>query len=300
MNGLTVVVVPLQGSEKLRRCLNALASQRIDQKIETIVPYDDTLKDVKKLRAEFPHVTFLAIPGRQTYASLRSRGGRLASGQILAITEDHCIPRDDWAAKILRAHESSHAAVGGAVEKARPDSRLNWALYLIDYLRYSTPGEGPSQNLTDCNVSYKRTALAEIADVWKDEFHEPEVNGALHARGMSLWLSPEIVVYQQRSIGFNEALHDRYRFGRLFGARRAMSAPFTHRLLYLAAAPLLPVLLTVRTMRDAHRKPDYTAPFWQSFWLVSLLNLVWAWGEFLGSLTGRVERTLAHAPQGNN
>ena len=45
--------------------------------------------------------------------------------------------------------------------------------------------DGPSSQLTDCNVSYKRPALNVISDVWRVEFHEPAVHAALRAIGSS-------------------------------------------------------------------------------------------------------------------
>lgn len=300
MTKLSVVVVPLEGPKKLNRCLAALALQRDIADLEIIVPYNEALEKFTLLESKFSNVFFVQLSGHHTYASLRGHGVRISSGEIVAITEDHCIPREDWAHEIVSAHDSPHAAIGGAVEKKRPDSKLNWALYLVDYLRYSTPTEGPCRNLTDCNVSYKRAALEKISDVWTEEFHEPDVNGALSARGMSLWITPNIVLDQQRSIDLQEAFRDRYRFGRLFGAGRAINVSFRRRLLHLIFAPLLPALLTIRTMRDAHKRPAYTGPFWRSFGLVLLLNTVWAWGEFVGSLTMSTDMTLSYKSQVNS
>ena len=65
-------------------------------------------------------------------------------------------------------------------------SALNWAVYFADYLRYALPfGEGPYPTLTDLNVSYKRSDLDEIKDLWNNEFHEPEIHGALKQRRIS-------------------------------------------------------------------------------------------------------------------
>jgi hypothetical protein len=294
---LTVVIVPLRGVKAMHRCLSALDNQTLVQGIEVLIPHDDTLEGVGRIRNEFPNFTFLRSPGAHTYASLRSLGVRAARGDIIAITEDHCIPGADWAAQIVRAHSAEPAAIGGAVEKHAPDSPLNWALYLIDYLRYSAPKEGPSTSLTDCNVSYKRRALQSISDIWIEEFHEPEVNGALIARGWTLWISPSITLDQQRTIGLREAFEDRYRFGRLFGARRALTLSARHRFLVLAFAPFLPMLLSFRTIRDSLKRKDYALAFCRSVWLIILLNTVWAWGEFMGSLTRRADASLTHTPK---
>jgi hypothetical protein len=291
---LTIVIVVLQGRDKLARCLTALGRQENRNDLDIIVTHDERFADLTGLKSSFPDVAFIGAEGRLTYAALRSAGVRMARGGIVAITEDHCMPRKDWAEQIIAAHAgASHAAIGGAVEKAVPDTTLNWALYLADYLRYMNPvPEGPTANLTDCNVSYKCEALNAIAPVWSLEFHEPEVHEALQGRGESLWLSPEVVVYQQRSMGLNEALRDRYAFGRLFGGRRAMTVSPGRRMIYAGSTPLLPALLTGRVIAHGLRKRRHGLKLLQAMALVLLLNSVWAWGEFIGYVTGRADESL--------
>jgi hypothetical protein len=273
--------------------LKALTEQIDVQTPEVIVPWDERLGDVSRFRADFPGVKFVAVKGRRTYAELRAIGVKQAHGKIVAITEDHCTPNVDWCVQILGAHARPHAAIGGAVEKQAPDTALNWALYLADYLRYMDPvPEGPAQSLTDCNVSYKRAALEAITEIWSNEFHEPSVHGALRARGDSLWLSPGIVVRQQRSVSLGGAVRDRYAFGRLFGSTRVARMPAPQRLFYLAGSLLLPPLLVGRATRQVLRKGRFRREFLRALPALILLAAVWSAGEFLGYLTGRPEPSL--------
>ena len=180
-----------------------------------------------------------------------------------------------------------------AVEKDVPDTILNWALYLADYVRYMNPvPQGLSPHLTDCNVSYQRKVLEEIANVWLNEFHEPEVHTALKERGGSLWLSPHIIVHQQRSMSLGNAIKDRYIFGRLFGGGRAQGITATLRLVHAAVAILLPPLLTARVANHVFRKRRCVTDFFRALPFLILLNTVWAWGEFVGTVTGQPEPSL--------
>lgn len=290
---LTVVVVILQGRNSLSRCLTALSRQTGVQNLEIIVPYDERSGSVSELQRDFPAVKFLRAEGTRTYAELRAVGVQNAQGDIVALTEDHCTPNPDWCAQILRAHAAPYAAIGGAVDKVAPDTALNWAIYLADYVRYMNPvAAGPAHELTDCNVTYKRSALESIAQVWRDEFHEPAVHGALQARGQTLWLSPDIVVRQQRNLRLGEALRDRYAFGRLFGSGRAHSVSMQRRLIYLGSAILLPMLLLGRVAGHVYRKRRGMASFMRALPALVFLNTVWVWGEFIGYLTGRPEHSL--------
>lgn len=290
---LSVIVVTFGGLSYLPRCLEALVRQIGVQGVEILVTCDDRIRDVHALQGQFPGVRFLSFEGHRTYAELRALGVHNALGRIVALTEDHCTPNLNWCAQIIQAHDSQHAAVGGAVDKEGPDTVLNWALYLADYARYMNPmPEGPSNNLTDCNVSYKRAALDAIAGVWRDEFHEPAVHGALQARGDSLWLSPRIVVYQQRSVCLGDAVRDRYSFGRLFGSGRVVAASTLHRLIFAGFTILLPPLLVGRVARHVFRKRHNIRPFIRALPMLVLLSIVWTWGEFVGYITGCTEVSL--------
>jgi hypothetical protein len=290
---LTVVVIVLQGRKSLCRCLTALSRQVGVEYFEIIVPYDERFSELFACRKDFPEVQFLPFVGIRTYAELRALGVREARGEIIALMEDHCTPEFDWCAQILKAHAAPHAAIGGAVDKETTDSALNWALYFADYVRYKNPvPEGPTNELTDCNVTYKRSALDAIADVWHAEFHEPVVHGALQARGETLWLSPHIVVHQQRSLRIGDALRDRYAFGRLFGSGRVSSISPLQRLIHIGSAILLPLLLVGRIAAHIFRKRCCMIEFVRALPALVLLNTIWAWGELVGYLTGRPEDSL--------
>jgi hypothetical protein len=291
---LSVVIILLEGAKSLVRCLSALAQQQNAPLFEVIVPCDDRFRAAVGQVQGFPFARVIAVEGMRTFAELRTLGVKQARGRIVALTEDHCVPGADWCRQIVQTHVQPYAAIGGAVEKLTPDSPLNWSFYLADYVRYMHPASaGPSLALTDCNVSYKRAVLAEIANVWAVEFHEPLVHHALHERGKILWFAPTIVVQQQRSLQLGAALRDRYEFGRLFGSERSAQAPLGQRLRYLLSSPLLPLLLVGRVAREIWRKRVYGLPFVRALPLLTLMCTVWAWGEFVGYLTGQPPRALS-------
>ena len=290
---LSVVIVTLVDTDHLRRCLAALELQDTSADFETIVPCDETLGDIGPLQAEFAAVNFISLSGKRTYAELRAAGAAVARGRLLAVTEDHCLPDPGWIQSIVAAHEQPPLAIGGVVKKTGPDKSLNWAVYFLDYLRYMPPVQsGETHELTDLNVSYKMSSLQEIRDVWVQEFHEPTVHAALEARGGKLWLSQDIVVHQRRQLRIGHALWDRYAFGRLFGSTRAASVSAGKRMIYAALAPALPVLLVVRLTRHIMNKKQHIGEFIAALPYIILLASAWAWGEFIGYLTGTSEASL--------
>mgnify|MGYP001821258767 CR=1 FL=1 len=290
---LSVVIVTLVDTEHLRRCLDALGRQETQATFEVIVPLDETVDSTTALQNDFPKVNFIDLSGRRTYAELRAAGAHQAQGKLLAVTEDHCLPDTDWVQSIVAAHAGPSMAIGGVVKKQGPDKSLNWAVYFLDYLRYMPPvEEHETHELTDLNVSYKMSALREIADVWEKEFHEPTVHSALGERGGKLLLSPSIVVHQRRQLKIGHALWDRYAFGRLFGSTRASSVSAGKRLVYALLAPALPVLLVVRLTRHIMNKKRHGKEFVLALPAIILLASAWAWGEFVGYLTGKSEASL--------
>lgn len=288
-HSLSVVVVIFGGQKYLPDCLRSLTHQNDVTNMEIIVPYDDKLENLSSIQAEFPEVKFLYFKGFHTYAELRATGFREAQGKIIALTEGHCVPEPDWCANILEIHnKKSNAAIGGVVKKVEPDSCVNWALYLADYVRYMNPDqEGPSKHLTDCNVTYKASALQTINNIWKNEFHEPEVHEALQKLGKSLWFSSNIVVRQQRNVCFRDAVWDRYSFGRLFGSRRAVTLSYIKKIVYGGfAITFLTILLSCRVTKNVLINRQYSSELIRAFPALIVLNYFWALGEFVGYLTG--------------
>jgi hypothetical protein len=293
---LSVIIIILEGGDSLRGCLQEIERQRKELTMEIIVPCDESLNSLGAFRTEFPSVEFLPVDGRRTYAELRALGVQKSRSLIVAVTEDQCRPHPDWCKEILQSHQQSHAAVGGPVEKDVPDTVLSWAFFFADYVRYMNPiPEGPTNHLTDCNVSYKRETLETISDVWKKEFHEPEVHNALQVRKHVLWFSPRMMVYQRRHLQLGEALKDRFDFGRLFGSGRVQDLSIFLRLVYAIAALMLPPLTVGRVAQNVFKKKRCIPEFFRALPVVMLLNSVWALGECLGYLTGRSASSLTPA-----
>ncbi len=285
---LSVILVPLSGGMNLDRALEALRQQSSSPTMEIIVPHDERMGKVSPVDCESHLVRILRVPGPASYAGLRAAGVRASRGRIIAITEDQCIPPPRWCANIVAAHRESHAAIGGPVEKQRPDSLLGWAIYLREFIGYIPPlKEGPSASLTDCNVSYKRAALEQVRDVWADAFHEPEVHAALRNGGEALWLSPALLTYQQRSLGLLPALAERYEFGRLYGSLRAGAISTGKRLLLTMGSIFLPAVLLARVIFVVVRKRRYLGACLAALPYLALFAAIWSWGEFLGYLTAR-------------
>ena len=279
-------------------CLAALRQQSDPPPMEIIVPHPPALAGIDALRQQHRVVHFLEAGdlrkytgrgySREHHGELISRGLALARGDIVALIEDNDIVAPEWSRRVVEAHRLPVAGVGGAIENGinRP---LNWAVYFCDFGRYQNPlPEGESVRASDANVSYKRAALEAIRPVWKEEFHEASVNGALVARGEKLTLAPGIVVHQHRQgLRLASALKERFIWGRSFGAWRSSQAEIRRRVFWAVFSPTLPVLLVVRMGAMALKRRRTLGAFVKALPLTATLSVSWSCGEFIGYLTGR-------------
>jgi hypothetical protein len=293
---------------QLRPCLESLSRQIDRPAMEILVPHYPGVTGMEELRRDFPEVRFLEIsdlkrytgrPGREHHNELRGRGVAAAQGEIIALIEDNGFADPHWCARMVEAHRSAAASIGGAIGN-RADRPLNWAVFFCDFGAYQLPFQrGETWLASDANVSYKRAALESIRPVWREVFHEGAINQALKSRGESVLLDPELVVYQNRvDLDLGTALRERYVWGHSYGAGLALSSP--GRWIRAGLTLALPLLLIARMAKTAIAKGN-TGTFLGSLPWTLLAASAWSWGEFVAYLTGaRIEGEARGAPADAN
>jgi hypothetical protein len=298
---LSVVVTIVDGGTALKRCLEALCSQKQAPPMEVLVPYDDSVPS-DDIRSDMtPRVAFVplgtlhtdqpkasALGQHELIDRRRAAGLAVARGELVAIVEDRGVPREDWAAAFVRIHSgSSHSVIGGAIENGTAQL-LNWAVYFCDFGRYQRPFRARlSRVASDVNVCYKRERLESVKSSWTFRFHEPVVHGALVRAGETIFLSPDPVVDQIRGdLRLGTLCRERLGWGRLYADLRLRDAHWFTRPVLLAASPLLPLLLFVRVFRDRLMRPRTLIPFLAAAPSVAVLLCAWSAGEALGYLVG--------------
>jgi hypothetical protein len=298
---MSLVITIVDGRDTLRRMLQAVRAQQGAPPLQILAPYDDSRPDIGAMASEFPEVEFFSIGRVETGHPIESAGGqhelfdrrraaglKRSTGALVAILEDRAPPRPNWCATMARLHaELPHAVMGGAIESASTDN-LNWAFYACDFSRYAPPFEaGPREWVSDVNVCYKRRALELTRDLWQARFHEPEVHWRLMQQGETLYLTPEAIVdYKTPYTSVLGVLPERFQWGRLFGYIRARNVSPLARLKFIAAGPLLPLVLFKRHA-DAQTKRGQGARFWRAAPVMLPLLCAWSAGEVWGYITRR-------------
>ena len=221
---VTVGVVALCGPRHVEKCLSALAAQvrgPNTPEIDVVVAHAPELRGLSRLIQQFPQVRFVCREGMQTPIDLAALAASEGRGEVLMLTEDHCIPGSEWVAQLSAALQQGRTAVGSGIE-TDTTSAVSWAFYFVDFFRYVEPvTKGAAVSVSVCNVAYRRTELEAISDSWKSGFHETEVHNQLQRRFGTLWLVAGATVKMRREVRLGDALRERFDLGRLFAAKRA-------------------------------------------------------------------------------
>ncbi|CAN5407122.1 hypothetical protein BH24GEM3_BH24GEM3_12380 [soil metagenome] len=289
---LTVVVASCRERELLDACLAALLPQCEAHAAEVVVARAAEAAEVHELEHDYPGVRFVEAAPRSTIPELRAEGMAAAEGDIVALTEDHCVVSEDWLAQMLRAQSAGADVVGGAMDNAQRQRAIDWAAYFAEY-GFFAEGEGRSATaepkITGANVTYSRRVLDEVIRWGRQGEWENVAHSRLAAQGSALQFLRTAAVYQNQNYRFWDFCRDRYEHGRDFARRRLVDEGTGRRWLYLPGSFALPGILLTRVARATGRQNR--GPFLRALPLTAAFLVAWSVGEAVGYLKGpaRVE-----------
>ena len=283
---LSVVVPAVNTLDDLIGSLTALEAQS-DVQLEILVV--DRLGD--EVRAEiarrFPRARILPVPHGTTIPRMRELAFDAATGDAVAVIEDHVIVPPGWARALLDARRDTGAVIGGSIDNAARSSVIDWAAFLCEYSHCITPlPAGPTNALPGNNVIYDRSLLQRYRDTiaagkWENHLHD-----AMHRDGVPMILRPEIGVGHKKHYTVGEYLSQRFLYARSYAGERVKGMPLAKRLSYGAAAFALPPLLMYRTVTRVLSKRRYRMQLMLSIPLLVLFILSWTAGEIVGYWAG--------------
>lgn len=277
----SVVVASFRERELLDACLGSLLEQCAHHGAQLIVARADDDENVAELAAAYPTVRFVACERGMSVPRLRAAGMACATGDLVAITEDHCIASPGWLAELLEAWRGSESdVVGGAMDNAQRQRALDWAAYFAEYGFFG--GDGAAPILTGANVAYDRAVVADVTTSAARGDWENVVHDELASRGHELRFHRPAAIYQNKNYSFRAFMGDRYSHG-LSYARRRLDAG-GRRWVLLMLSPLLPFVLTLRVGIASARSRKLAflraLPFTLSF------LTAWSVGEAVGYWRG--------------
>jgi glycosyltransferase involved in cell wall biosynthesis len=216
---LISVVVPTRDRPRaLGRCLEALSSQTVKERLEVVVVDDGSLDGdaVAEAVSRWPR-TRLRRQAPSGPAAARNAGARAARGVFICFTDDDCEPHEDWAERLLEALQSEADAVGGRTVGA-PSDPIVRASELVAHApalvsaREDSPVFTPSNNLA-CRAEV-------LAAVPFDESY-PTAAGEdrewcqrLLRSGRVLRYQPSAVLVHHHDLDMRSFLRKQLRYGR--------------------------------------------------------------------------------------
>lgn len=153
------VIVPTCGrGELLRHCLSALTRQAFDKSKYEVIVVDDaasagTRRVVEEHEGRGMIIQYIPVIGKHGPASARNAGLRLSRGEIIAFTDDDCIPEPDWLQAGTAAFVDGLAGASGRLVVPLPERPSD---YEMNAARLE------SSRFVTANSFYRRSALVGI------------------------------------------------------------------------------------------------------------------------------------------
>ncbi len=151
------VVVPTHNRvDRMLRLLDALADQAVGEPFEVVVvddaSDDDTVDRLVEASSRYPfELEILPSDANTGPAGARNRGWRAARGDVVAFTDDDCVPDPEWLSSLVTALDRADIAVG---RTRPPDDQLALIGPFSSYLDI-----GHNQSFSTCNIAYRRRVL---------------------------------------------------------------------------------------------------------------------------------------------
>jgi hypothetical protein len=209
---------------------------------------------------------------------------------IVAVTEDHCVPAAGWLAEIIAGFEGQGddvAAVGGAVINGVTETSFDWATFICEYGVFSPPvPEGPSSLVPGMNVAYRRSALLSVdRERLTSGFWETTVHPLLIERGQKLISRNGMKLYHCKKFSVGLFFAQRHIYSRYYAGLRFPRAAVAKRAAAAAASLILPPILLLRLIQAAMAK-GLAGQMLKSLPMLTILVIVWVAGEIQGYLVG--------------
>jgi hypothetical protein len=282
---LSVVVPAVNTLVDVTGCLEALEKQRKDVELEALVV--DRINAGDSISRLFPWVRVLPVGSSTTIPEMRAAAFRAATGDAIAVIEDHVIVPEGWGKQMLEMIAEGKPIAGGAVENAATRTLMDWACFLCEYSHCIPPIEGGSVSwLTGNNVVYSRKLIDAHREVVEAGKWENHLHDTLREEGVELFCRPDIVVGHKKHYTFAEYMSQRYLYARSYAGARVQGAPLLKRTAYGVGAFALPPVLFYRTVSRIVSKRKHLGTLAKSLPLISMFVTSWGAGEVVGYFFG--------------
>lgn len=214
---ISAIVCTRNGSATLGKCLDAL-SRQTHPDYEVIVVDDGSTDATPEIAMSSPRCRYL----RQEHAGLgaaRNLGAAVAKGEILAYTDDDCIPDEEWLLRISAAFDDARWVAAGGLNL--PPAPRNW----VEALVAASPGapvqvllnDEEAEHLPGCNFGVRKDALERLGGFHSDfatAGDDVDICWRLREAGGRLRFVPAAMVWHHRRLKVRDYLIQQSGYGR--------------------------------------------------------------------------------------
>lgn len=213
---ISVVVCTHNGAATLQACLESLVALNYPD-FEVLVIDDGSRDHIAEIARSFARVRYQF----QEHAGLsvaRNLGASLATGAIIAYTDDDCIAHPDWLLHLSHAFtDEAIAAAGGPNIPPRPRNRT-------EHVVAAAPGapahvllnDTEAEHLPGCNLAIRKGALERIGGFqadFKTAGDDVDVCWRLRETGGRLKFVPGAMVWHHRRFTLRAYLNQQFGYG---------------------------------------------------------------------------------------
>jgi hypothetical protein len=240
----------------------------------------------RELREDDELIVVDGPPGRLA-PELWREGLEATDRPVVGFSTTAMCPASGWRQAMLERLESTGAAVVGGSIRPQADDPVSKAIFLLRYINYLPPLIDPARaEPPGDNAVYRRDRLEGLESLWKEGFWEVEIHRALRARGERTAMADEGVVEHHGEGRLFRLIPNRYAHARRYGASRARALGPLQRLMRIAAAPLVPLVLLGRIALGLRSRGQSLVPWLPALPALLALLAAWSLGEARGIGTG--------------
>ena len=293
---LSVIIASYNSGKLIERCLESLKNQSTDQPFEIIV-VDSSSDGVGSLIGKkFPDVRLYQFSERKFCGDARNYGISVAEGKVIAFLDADSRADQNWVDEILKAHQSSYLAIGGAIANGNPESTIGWAAYFCEFSQWmpNAPSK-PFKDIAGTNMSYKKRTFEEYGGFIEGTYSsDTEFHWRLKKNGRVLQFVPSILVFHHNIDQLGRFLRHEFEHGRYFARVRMNSQYFSksRRWIYTTFSFLIPPWLFLKIGLNNLKNRTYLLHFLKAWPLLTLGLIAWSLGECVGYLLHSVDQAL--------
>jgi glycosyltransferase involved in cell wall biosynthesis len=186
---VSVVVPTYCRNDLLRRCLEALIRQDLPATEYEVIVADNAGDPATEVLVSAFNAVYVKANHARGPAAARNAGWRIARGEVIAFTDDDCVPEPGWLTAGLRAMEQAAAAASGAVRMPLP--------FWPTYYERDAAGLASSEFVT-ANCFCRKSALQAIGGfderftgAWRED---SDLQFSLLEAEMTIVRAPEAIV----------------------------------------------------------------------------------------------------------